>query len=106
MPVAPPPPAHITPVELDPLPPEEGLDPIDPGDPATASTGAKHRSTLLVVLDDDQEMPKSDRFEVQRAAPINVATQTGTAKLVNPGRIEDEPSSSGGEVQLPNLPKI
>lgn len=101
-PVAIPAPLSVTPVDLDENS-DEDLDALSVGEVGTST--AKHRSTLLVVLEDDQEMPKSDRFEVQRSSPINVETQIGTSKLVNPGRIEDEPKTDS-DIQLPNLPNL
>ncbi len=61
----------------------------------------KNKSGLLVVLDDDQEMPASEKFEKRPAA-------NRTSSIVKVESFdEDEGKKSGGSgVDLPDLPKL
>jgi len=89
----------------------DGLDALDIDaddisiSPGTASS--KHRSTLLVVLDEDQDIPATDTHLRQHTAEI----KRNTSKLVNPGRMDDEEAGDGDKaddagVRLPDLPKL
>jgi type IV pilus assembly protein PilM len=104
----PPPPPVYTPPPVE-ISADEGLDALDvENDPGiTSGTGSvsssgKHRSTLLVVLDEDQDMPVSERIE--RSSVVE-AQRRATSSLVNPGRL-DSASESSVEIKLPDLPKI
>jgi type IV pilus assembly protein PilM len=60
---------------------------------AVQKTTSRH-SGLVVVLDDDQEMPKSDRIG------------KGTKRVANPLKVEGFDNDEDGDKKLPTLPKI
>ena len=96
--------ASATPVFA--VPPPPGTTPSDEfpadeldaaGDPATSSVSGKHRSSLLVVLEDDEEVP-SERHE-RHTASITRNKSTGTFMA---GFKDD---SETGLPELPALPE-
>ncbi len=117
----PPPPAALRPEEISYTPPSvpsampvaSALDLALPGDePASGSNPttdsyANHdsnRSGLLVVLDEDQEMPPSERHErgtISRNSPI-----VGSSLLRVEGFSEDDESDKEPSGGLPELPKL
>ena len=100
-----PPPPPIAPHAMAPLPPpnQEPLEDLaQRGGSTEFFNNEVGKSGLLVILDDDDEdMPKSERIE-----------RAGTSKLRRPTiKLEsfedtDEKDGSGGNPQLPQLPKI
>jgi hypothetical protein len=93
-PQLPPPPSAAMPPPAAPL-----VTPLPPtGGDSRASGDERYKSGLLVVLDDDQEMPASERLErrgVRSSQMVKVESFD-----------EDDPKKgSGNQVDLPDLPK-
>jgi len=94
----PPPPAAALPMNtappITPAPLPATMPPVISGD-------ERYKSGLLVVLDDDQEMPTSEKFERR-------ATRSSSVVKVESFDEEDggEKRKSGTQVDLPDLPKL
>jgi hypothetical protein len=97
VPIPPPPAAAPPPAAPTPLP----QPPAEPAGGAGTSKimgGDKNKSGLLVVLDDDQEMPASERFQ-----------KPGGARQTTSGiKVEsfDEEEGKKSSPDLPDLPKL
>jgi type IV pilus assembly protein PilM len=97
---SPPPPIHTPPAAM-PLSPGAGLDAL-PDDEMEGSQGNpdNNRSGLLVVLDEDQEMPPSERHE---RGTSTGKRPTQTLKVESFDEEEENQDKSGN---LPELPKL
>lgn len=100
-PLPPPPIPPATP--LAPLPPVKP--PPPPAEPLSnrdsrAGGDERYKSGLLVVLDDDQEMPKSERLERRGVRSSQIV------KVESFDEDEDQKKSGGSAVDLPDLPKL
>jgi len=73
---------------------------LDPPQQSAEDMLAQDKSGLLVVLDDDQELPASERHEF--------GTSTGKRRTTNVYKIEsfEDDDDSKGQKKLPDLPKI
>lgn len=106
-PLAPPEPEPLAPMaQMVPPPPgadDDGLDPVSGGDSAVYKPD-QNRSGLLVVLDDEDDVP-SDNIERQTAA-----IKRGTSALMKPESFNEEPGTGAtrkpGQVDLPDLPDL
>lgn len=86
---------------------EAGLDPLVAPEVGHGST-AKHRSTLLVVLDEDQDAARSDRYHVGQSPAV--ATNIATS-MMPPGSFDissQEPGTAkeSRDIDLPDLPDL
>ncbi len=101
-PLAPPPPIHTPPGAM-PISPSSGLDSLPDDEMERQGEGNpdNNRSGLLVVLDEDQEMPPSERHERGTSAAPKRPTQT--LKVESFDEDEENQDKSGN---LPELPKL
>jgi type IV pilus assembly protein PilM len=102
-PLSPPPPPIHTPPAAMPISPGAGLDslPDDEIERPGEDNPDNHRSGLLVVLDEDQEMPPSERHE--RGTSTGGKRPTQTLKVESFDE-DDEARDKSGD--LPELPKL
>ncbi len=101
-PVAPPPPIHTPPAALAIAPSSSGLDALPDDEMERAGEGNpdNNRSGLLVVLDEDQEMPPSERHERGTASGKR---QTQSLKVES---FDEDDESQDKTGNLPELPKL
>jgi hypothetical protein len=97
----PPPPAAAAPLPPPAVMPPPATTPAPASATPKVTGDERYKSGLLVVLDDDQEMPTSEKFERRSAR---------SSSVVKVESFDEEDSGdkkkSGTQVDLPDLPKL